>query len=235
MTSTATHRPAGGYDSQVGFGIVDAAAALTKAGRLAGARPAVTSIKAAARYHGALPPEPVAPARLRPARPVHRCSALTSLVLIAAAATRLAVLRRPAVTRAGPAPVTRCPPRTTAARRRSTTSPAACSTSWTRSRPGGSCPTATSPSTWAPARAPPGRPGDGRLRRRGGLVAGDPRRRHPRPRARQRGPPALPGRRHPAPLRPPAGPGRHAPRPLARRPRHSAIEHRAATRRSFPG
>jgi subtilisin family serine protease len=93
MTSTATHRPAGRYDSQVGFGIVDAAAALSKAGRLAGDRPAVTSISAAARYHGALPPEPVAP-RGSGQLILFTLLALSSLVLIAAAVTRLAVLRR---------------------------------------------------------------------------------------------------------------------------------------------
>ena len=36
LTSTTTDRPAGGYDSQVGFGIADAAAALAEAGKLAG-------------------------------------------------------------------------------------------------------------------------------------------------------------------------------------------------------
>ena len=35
LTSTTTDRPSGGYDSQVGFGVVDAAAALTKAGQFA--------------------------------------------------------------------------------------------------------------------------------------------------------------------------------------------------------
>ena len=35
LTSTTTDRPAGGYDSQVGFGIADAAAALAEAGKLA--------------------------------------------------------------------------------------------------------------------------------------------------------------------------------------------------------
>jgi hypothetical protein len=93
MTSTTTHRPAGGYDSQVGFGIVDAAAALTRAGQLAGDRPAVVSIKAAARYHGALPQEPVSP-RGSGRLVLFLLLALTSLVLIAAGATRLAVLSR---------------------------------------------------------------------------------------------------------------------------------------------
>jgi subtilisin family serine protease len=93
LTSTTTDRPAGGYDSQVGFGIVDAAAALAKAGRLAGVRPVATSIKATVRYHGVLPPAPVRP-RGSGQLILFTLLALTSLVLIAAAATRLAVLRR---------------------------------------------------------------------------------------------------------------------------------------------
>jgi type VII secretion-associated serine protease mycosin len=95
LTSTTTNRPAGGYDSQVGFGIVDAAAALARAGTLAGVRPAQASVKAAARYHGALPPEPVQP-RGSGQLVLFALLALTSLVLIAAAGTRLAVLRRSA-------------------------------------------------------------------------------------------------------------------------------------------
>ena len=93
MTSTATHRPAGGYDSQVGFGIVDAAAALAKARQLAGDQPAVSSINAAAKYHGTLPPEPVRP-RGSGQLVLFTLLALASLVLIAAAATQLAILRR---------------------------------------------------------------------------------------------------------------------------------------------
>ena len=93
MTSTATNRPAGGYDSQVGFGIVDAAAALAKARQLAGDQPAVSSINAAAKYHGTLPPEPVRP-RGSGQLVLFTLLALASLVLIAAAATQLAILRR---------------------------------------------------------------------------------------------------------------------------------------------
>ena len=93
LTSTTTDRPAGGYDSQVGFGIVNAAAALTKAGRLAGVRPVATSIKGTVRYHGVLPPAPVRP-RGSGQLVLFSLLALTSLVLIAAAATRLTVLRR---------------------------------------------------------------------------------------------------------------------------------------------
>jgi subtilisin family serine protease len=93
LTSTTTDRPADGYDSQVGFGIVDAAAALTKAGRLAGARPVETSIKATVKYHGALSAAPVQP-RGSGQLVLFSILALTSLVLIAAAGTRLAVIRR---------------------------------------------------------------------------------------------------------------------------------------------
>ena len=93
LDSTTTDRPAKGYDSQVGFGIVDAAAALAKAGRLAGARPVETSIKATVRYHGVLQPAPVRP-RGSGQLVLFALLALTSLVLIAAAGTRLVVLRR---------------------------------------------------------------------------------------------------------------------------------------------
>jgi subtilisin family serine protease len=93
LTSTTTDRPADGYDSQVGFGIVDAAAALTKAGRLAGVRPVATSIKGTVRYHGVLSPAPVRP-RGSGQLVLFSLLALTSLVLIAAAGTRLTALRR---------------------------------------------------------------------------------------------------------------------------------------------
>jgi subtilisin family serine protease len=93
LTSTTTDRPADGYDSQVGFGIVDAAAALAKARRLAGARPVETSIKPTVKYHGVLSAAPVHP-RGSGQLVLFSILALTSLALIAAAGTRLAVLRR---------------------------------------------------------------------------------------------------------------------------------------------
>jgi len=93
LTSTTTDRPAGGYDSQVGFGIVDASAALTKAGELAGSRPAATGLGATATYRGVTPPEPVAP-RGSGQLVLFAVLALTSLALTAAAVTRLAVLAR---------------------------------------------------------------------------------------------------------------------------------------------
>ena len=93
LTSTTTDRPAGGYNSQVGFGIVNAAAALTRAGRLAGVRPAAASIKATVKYHGSLPPAPVRP-RGSSQLVLFALLALTSLALSAAAATQLILLRR---------------------------------------------------------------------------------------------------------------------------------------------
>jgi len=96
MTSTTTSRPAGGYDSQVGFGIVDAAAALAKAAKLAGDPPAPLTISATARFGGG----PAAVAQV----PVHPRGSgrlvlfvllgVASLVLAGAAGTRLVILRR---------------------------------------------------------------------------------------------------------------------------------------------
>ncbi len=93
LTSTTTGRPAGGYDSQVGFGIVNAAAALARAGELADVRPAQAGVKATAKYRGVPPREPVRP-RGSGQLVLFTLLALTSLVLTAAAGTRLAVLRR---------------------------------------------------------------------------------------------------------------------------------------------
>ena len=93
LTSTTTDRPAGGYDSQMGFGIVDAAAALARAGELAGARTTEAGLKATARYRGVLPQAPVrsrGPGQLV----LFGLLALTCLALSAAAGTLLVVLRR---------------------------------------------------------------------------------------------------------------------------------------------
>jgi type VII secretion-associated serine protease mycosin len=106
LTSTTTDRPPGGYDSQLGFGVVDAAAALTKAGTLAHAQPptpapsatgsgapAVRTAAAAAKFHGTIPAEPV-PSRGPGQLVLFAVLALASLTLIAAATTRLAIFRR---------------------------------------------------------------------------------------------------------------------------------------------
>jgi type VII secretion-associated serine protease mycosin len=96
LTSTTTDRPAGGYDSQVGFGIVNAAAALAKAGQLSGDPASPVTVQDAARFGGglgAVAPPPVAP-RGAGQLVLFILLALTSLVLAAAAGTRVAILRR---------------------------------------------------------------------------------------------------------------------------------------------
>jgi len=64
-STTPGTRPPGGWDEQIGFGVVDAAAALTAAGRLAAAPPPPAAGLAAAAHFGggiaAIPPVPVAP------------------------------------------------------------------------------------------------------------------------------------------------------------------------------
>lgn len=57
-------RPAGGYDQQIGFGVVDAGRAMAAAGRLARSRPATAGMTVAGHFGGgaaAIPPAPVAP------------------------------------------------------------------------------------------------------------------------------------------------------------------------------
>jgi type VII secretion-associated serine protease mycosin len=96
LTSTTTDRPSGGYDSEVGFGIVDAAAALAKAGRLAGDPPTTASIPSVTRFGGGLAAIAQPPVRPRGSGQLllFVLLALTSLVLTGAAGTRLAILRR---------------------------------------------------------------------------------------------------------------------------------------------
>jgi subtilisin family serine protease len=96
LTTTTTNRPAAGYDSQVGFGIVDAAAALAKAGKLAAERPTPASLSAGTRFGGgpaAVPPEPVSP-RGSGQLVLFALLALASLALVGAAGTGLVILRR---------------------------------------------------------------------------------------------------------------------------------------------
>jgi type VII secretion-associated serine protease mycosin len=63
-STTPSTRPHGGYDDQIGFGEVDAAAALTAAGRLAEAKPAPAGMARSRHFGGglaAIPPAPVPP------------------------------------------------------------------------------------------------------------------------------------------------------------------------------
>ena len=64
LTSTAKQAPTDGYDVNTGFGIVDAGAALVKAGQLMNARPQGSQVPPAAHFGGgpaAVPAAPVAP------------------------------------------------------------------------------------------------------------------------------------------------------------------------------
>ena len=96
LITTTSDRPRTGYDNEEGFGIVNAAAALAKAGQLAAHRPRVMSIPLAFRFGGGA--AAVAPAPVRPRGPgpliLFTLLALVSLVLIVVAGTRLAALRR---------------------------------------------------------------------------------------------------------------------------------------------
>jgi subtilisin family serine protease len=96
LITTTTDRPRKGYDNEEGFGIVNATAALAKAGQLAGGRPGVTSIPLAYRFGGGpahVPPAPVSPRGPGPLI-LFALLALASLVLIGVASTRLTALRR---------------------------------------------------------------------------------------------------------------------------------------------
>jgi type VII secretion-associated serine protease mycosin len=96
MTTTTTHRPAGGYDSEVGFGIVDAAAALARAGKLAADPPAPAGLSGATRFGGgpaAVSRAPVSP-RGSGQLVLFALLALSFLALAGAAGTRLVILRR---------------------------------------------------------------------------------------------------------------------------------------------
>jgi len=100
MTSTTTDRPAGRYDSQVGFGVVNAGAALAEAGRLWRDRgkPASSGVAAVVRFGGgpgAVPAAPVSP-RGDGQLVLDALLALVSLALILVGATRLRVFRDPA-------------------------------------------------------------------------------------------------------------------------------------------
>jgi hypothetical protein len=60
-STTASTRPPGGYDEQIGFGVVDAAAAMTAARRLAAAAPAPAGLAPSRHFGGGLASIPAAP------------------------------------------------------------------------------------------------------------------------------------------------------------------------------
>jgi subtilisin family serine protease len=96
LTSTTTDRPSGGYDPDVGFGIVDAAAALARAGELSGAQPAHVGLASAAAFGGGRSAVPSAPVRPRGVGQLALFAllALASLAVAGAAGARLKGLRK---------------------------------------------------------------------------------------------------------------------------------------------
>lgn len=107
ITSSTRDRPAHGYDDRVGFGMVDAAAALAKAKRIAKAVPGTglppggfggaQGVTAAGKHFGGGPaevaPPPVRPRRLWPLAGFGLLG-LTSAVLVAASLARITLIRR---------------------------------------------------------------------------------------------------------------------------------------------
>jgi type VII secretion-associated serine protease mycosin len=95
ITSTAQSSSYGGYNAQTGFGEVDAAAALSAAGRLAAVRPRRSPVSATAKFDGsaAVPAEPVPPRGIGELV-LFSVLAIASLVLAGAGGTGLVVRRR---------------------------------------------------------------------------------------------------------------------------------------------
>jgi subtilisin family serine protease len=96
ITGSARNPPRAGYDEEVGFGTVDAAAALKVASRLVHDSGTGQGWAAAARFGGgpaAVPPIPVAPRGRRPLI-INALLALACLALVAASAFWLIITRR---------------------------------------------------------------------------------------------------------------------------------------------
>jgi hypothetical protein len=96
-STTPASRPAGGYNDQVGFGEVNAAGALTAAGRIAATKPPDRGFTATAHFGGgvaAIPAPPVAP-RGRTALVLYCLLGAAGLVLVAVGISRLFALRYP--------------------------------------------------------------------------------------------------------------------------------------------
>jgi subtilisin family serine protease len=97
ITTSAWHGPSGGYDRQVGFGTVDAAAALAAAGRLAGRGQSSQTVSATRHFGGgpsAIPSPPVQP-RGAAALFLYCLLGAVCLGMVGVAATRLVALRQP--------------------------------------------------------------------------------------------------------------------------------------------
>jgi Subtilase family len=102
ITSSTWHRPRGGYDRQVGFGTVNAAAALTAASQFARGGQASHALTAASHFGGG--PQAVTSAPVRPRGPLaillYCLLGGACLILVGVAAIRLFALRQPPTRRA---------------------------------------------------------------------------------------------------------------------------------------
>lgn len=96
ITSSTSRRPPGGYDDKVGFGTVDAAAALTAAGRLAGHLRTAGGLPVSTHFGGGSAAVPAVPVRPRGATGLITAAlaGLGCLALAGLAGTTLARLRR---------------------------------------------------------------------------------------------------------------------------------------------
>jgi len=108
-STTPSSRPPGGYNDRVGFGEVNAAAAIAAAGRITAAKPPATGIQPTEHFGGgpaAIPAPPVAP-RGRTALILYCLLGAASLALIGFAVSRLFALRDRGPAEAGPPPAPR--------------------------------------------------------------------------------------------------------------------------------
>ncbi len=96
LTTSTRNRPPGGYDKEVGFGTVDAAAALAAARRLNRDEPAAAGLAAALHFGGGRAAVPLPPVTKRGSAALIEsiALALVSLAVAVAALARLRVLRR---------------------------------------------------------------------------------------------------------------------------------------------
>jgi subtilisin family serine protease len=104
LTSSTQRRPPGGYNDRVGFGTVDAAAALTAARHLAAAPAATAGLATAVHFGGGRADVPPAPVFKRgPGLLIaFALLAVVSLALVSAAVSGLVVLRRKHYGRSAP-------------------------------------------------------------------------------------------------------------------------------------
>jgi subtilisin family serine protease len=102
ITASAQHRPPGGYDVEVGFGTVDATAALALAARLSRDTGAGEGVSAGAHFRGtgAIPPVPVPP-RGSQRLALYALLAVAALALVLGSAWRLVAVRGRAATGTG--------------------------------------------------------------------------------------------------------------------------------------